>query len=48
MSSLLKTNIVHFSLIYSNEMDGVNYEIDGVKHEIDEVNNKIDGGNHVK
>ena len=48
LCSLVKSNIVYFSLILSNEIDGANYEMDGVKHEIDGVNNKIDGGNHVK
>ena len=47
-SNLVQSNIVNFSLILSNEIDGENYEMDGVKHKIDVVNNKIDGGNHVK
>ena len=46
--SLVKSNIVYFSLIQSNQIDGANYEMDGVKHEIDGVNLKIDGANHVK
>ena len=48
LCSLVESNIVYFSLILSNEIDGANYEIDGGKHEIDVVNHKIDGGNHVK
>ena len=48
LCSLVESNIVDFSLIYSNEIDGENYEMDGVKHEIDGLNHKIDGGNHVK
>ena len=44
--SLVKSNIVYFSLIYSNEIDGANYDMDGVKHEIDGVNFEIDGANH--
>ena len=55
LCSLVESNIVYFSLIKSNEidganyeMDGANYEMDGVKYEIDGVNHKIDGGNHVK
>ena len=39
--SLVESNIVYFSLIQSNEIDGANYEMDGVKYE-------IDGVNHVK
>ena len=46
--TLVESNIVSFTLIQSNEIDGKNYEMDGVKHEIDGVNNKIDRGNHVK
>ena len=46
--SLVKSNIVYFSLIQSNQIDGANYEMDGEKHEIDGVNLKIDGANHVK
>ena len=45
--SLVKSNIVYFSLIQSNEIDGVNCEVDGVKHEIDRVNHEIHGVNHV-
>ena len=45
---LVQSNIVNFSLIMSNEIDGENYEMDGVKHKIDGVNHKIDGGNHIK
>ena len=55
LCSLVESNVVSFSLIQSNEidganyeMDGVKYEIDGVKHEIDGVNHKIDGRNDVK
>ena len=48
MLSLVKSNIVYFSLIQSNEIDGENYEMDGVKNEIDDVNHKIDGKNQVK
>ena len=44
----MESNIVYFSLISSNEVDGANYEMDGGKYEIDGVNHKIDGGNHVK
>ena len=42
--SLVKSNTVHFTLIYSNE----NYGIDGAKYKIDEANHQIDGENHVK
>ena len=48
LCSLVKSNIVYFSLIQSNEIDGANYEMDGAKHEIDGVNHEIDGANHVK
>ena len=40
--SLVKSNIVYFSLIQSIQIDGANYKMDGVKHEIDGVNLKID------
>ena len=48
MYSLVESNIVYFSLIQSNEIDGANYEMNGVKLEIDGVNHKVDAGNHVK
>ena len=48
LCSPVEANIVYFSLIMSNEIDGANYEMDGVKHEIDGVNHKIDGRNDVK
>ena len=48
LCSLVESNIVYFSLIQSNEIDGANYDMDRVKHEIDGVNHKRDGGNHVK
>ena len=34
LCSQVKSNVVHFSLIQSNE----NYEFDGAKHVIDEAN----------
>ena len=46
--SLVTSNIVYFSLIQSNQIDGASYEMDGAKHEIDGVNLEIDGANHVK
>ena len=47
--SLVKSNIVYFSLIQSNEIDGANYKVDGVKYEIDGVNHvEINGANHDK
>ena len=46
--SLVRSNLVNFRIILSNEIDGENYEMDGVKHKIHEVKHKIDGGNHVK
>ena len=45
--SLVKSNIVYFSLIQSNEIDGANYKVDGVKYEIDGVNHvEINGANN--
>ena len=38
--SLVKSNIVYFSLNQSNEIDGANYKIDGVNHV------EINGANH--
>ena len=47
--SLVKSNIVYFSLIQSNEIDGANYKVDGVKYEIDGVNHvEINEANHDK
>ena len=48
LQSFVKSNIVYFSLIQSNQIDGQYYEMDGVKHEIDGVNLDTDGANHVK
>ena len=47
LCSLVKSNI-YFGLIWSNEIDGANYEVEGTKHEIDGVNHEIDGVNHVE
>ena len=44
LCSLVKSNVVYFSVIKSNE----NYEIDGAKQEIDGAKHEIDGANHVK
>ena len=48
LCGLVKSNIVYFSLIQSNEIEVTNYEMDGAKHEIDGVNHEINGANHVK